>query len=70
MAAFSVRRRKANKHTWSGGVREVLDMEHPELSVSKQYVETNYSVIGQVLGHIGSPKRSILLPDLLKKINI
>jgi hypothetical protein len=66
MAAFSVRRRKANLQAKSGGICDVVDMEHPEPSVSEQHVENNYSVIGQVPGQIGSPKLSISLHHLLK----
>jgi len=52
MAALYVRRRKANQKARSGVVCEVLHMEHPELSVSKQHVDTIYCVIGQVPGLI------------------
>ena len=44
MAAFYVRRRKANQQARSGGICDLLRMENSELSVSKQYVETIYSV--------------------------
>ena len=52
MAAFYVRRRKPNQQARAGGVSDVLHMENPELSVSKQHVENIYSVMGQVPGHI------------------
>jgi hypothetical protein len=66
MAAFYVRRRKASQQARSGGVWNFLHMEHPELSVSKQHVETICSVIGQVPARIWSPKRTISLPHLFK----